>query len=1679
MRSDVAYRLRVYAPRSVDPTETTVLVPRAGAVHSDAFQVSSMPGVAGYQPYLDVGPRGRSSQLDPLEKRLDTGERVWRLIDARVGGANLSRWITAFLGDVNGGNQLVGCKVVAEESLDGGATWPLFATGRIATPSSSGTSKVLIDLKVRENIDALDNDVFLGPPASAVASYAFHAQVTPIGLLKAYGDFPIVAPMRGTVGSVAGAGTRAFRIDVSRTQSELSKTIYTAALKALDYAGVGSGNARSYGRGRVWVSVVGSGTWTAYDYDWSSNTAFTKSGIVGTTSLVALFARPTIGGAAPPSVSANVDFYVESLVAGVSAQLPLLINDVHPVTLLKHLCAGYYGRLDAAGAVTWSVPVDAASFTALEADLTIPSVRFRLTTKQSLRAWAEANLLKPNHLALRQTEAGELAIVDLRRSAVFTPAWALVDADLVGAKDSVRWTQDKDDALSAVTAKYYGERQLTDGELPRPFDQTDLENNDFPDISTVRIADAADYLVKSTSFSSRSLDVGGKEFVIDATGLRFRIGASANGSEKLNGLPRSDVLRDYLIGLASEIRSPFGLGPFYYWLRCRRASANAAAVKVGTTGTVDVDPLPDPATGLRGGVRVALCLSRTEDGPNVWLGFLDWGANSVAVAPTVAAPAVSADQPSSALTQGITINGAGQQARVDIAVTATSVAVRPLDTDAAWKPAATLDATGTATIAQLAAAGKRVWTRARSEPQPGKGFGLPSVWAYPGSGTGYVDLTVLAAPTAPASSSPGGSTIDFSWTVGDATLALEIFIKAGAGAPTGLETERVGDLLAAGSAAIKIIGLTAAATQYTVAVRHVDQFGNISALATSTVTTAAAVALATPTYPDGFSYFHSAQYGLAVIAGAIPSQIEFQEAVETAVASGTPGAYATVAILDAVAGDWTKWTGSAPWDLKRRWLKARTIRLGDTSSAYTTPVIVTPWLVADPLAKYPIKPPTATVTPILASRTRTTETLQLNGAIGTNDTGPLSWRWKDDDAAFSAPSVVALPQSVVVTRAKFWDKHITLEVTQADGQVTTAAANVPAEMTALDDATGKKRRAIANDDGNFDTSSTTSDGLTIHSGGKESGGKPVNRLLAKTLAGDVDTLDGLPEGTSYKRVIATAIDSSTNYIDFAGAGWKNTKNSANLPRSAADATAVSTIVQHVANTGHAASTMQESGGKPINRLLAKTLAGDVDHLDGVPEGTTYKRTTVNEKTGASRGYTALDSAGTLITKVDGSATLAGVKFQTHAKRVGVIFQESFEEALDTQGWINANGGTETQALVAAAGGSSVGQNVLRVTGKMWRIFPYGIPYNPSKLYRVRTRLRRETAGSGGDGAYIGFQCLRQDGTAANSNGGYAYVCVAGTAITSGTWTEFTGYFKGADYPYASGSPGVNTNPAAPTSLNVDTVALVPLIAVNWSNGTHVVDVDYYTVEELDENVSSRSEQVAFGATTKFPVLRHTENDNGVSGDTKTFTTSYDAVPEVVITGKVWTLPGASSTVDRKIEMKEINLTVSTYEIRAKYSTGSSAAAQTENPADTLNGTPANPKTISTTGTARYWNLSNANAELTTYTVNFDVDTTSATGPGLMQVKIYKNDGTSSTNWTQVASRQYDYGSLFNGEQLSFDAAMAANWDIRIVATWPGGSGWIGTVVTVKTCTYDKITAGTENILTPAGSVVFGAAKEKS
>src|SRR5439155_25189 len=86
---NVAYRTTVYVSRGIDPSETTLLTPIAGAPHSDPFKIATRTGISGFQPYMGL-PSGRRGRIDLLSKKTDVGEITFDIIDVRtvVGGGN-------------------------------------------------------------------------------------------------------------------------------------------------------------------------------------------------------------------------------------------------------------------------------------------------------------------------------------------------------------------------------------------------------------------------------------------------------------------------------------------------------------------------------------------------------------------------------------------------------------------------------------------------------------------------------------------------------------------------------------------------------------------------------------------------------------------------------------------------------------------------------------------------------------------------------------------------------------------------------------------------------------------------------------------------------------------------------------------------------------------------------------------------------------------------------------------------------------------------------------------------------------------------------------------------------------------------------------------------------------------------------------------------------------------------------------------------------------------------------------------------------------------------------------------------------------------------------------------------------------------------------------------------------
>ena len=160
------------------------------------------------------------------------------------------------------------------------------------------------------------------------------------------------------------------------------------------------------------------------------------------------------------------------------------------------------------------------------------------------------------------------------------------------------------------------------------------------------------------------------------------------------------------------------------------------------------------------------------------------------------------------------------------------------------------------------------------------------------------------------------------------------------------------------------------------------------------------------------------------------------------------------------------------------------------------------------------------------AETETSETLQYVGTPAGAGTGPLEWRRQLVRAGAVGPWSAWAPCPAapeVVPREATQPVGVGLEVRDVgpDGRGITAAASatVGPQLRGMDPATGRIRRAMGWDDGAYATQAQTSDGLTAAAAVRDASA----RLMTNYFQRNVDTLDVVADGGSYRRVAAGTV----------------------------------------------------------------------------------------------------------------------------------------------------------------------------------------------------------------------------------------------------------------------------------------------------------------------------------------------------------------------------------------------------------------------------------------------------------------------------------------------------------------------------------------------------------------------------
>lgn len=233
MAATIYQRVSAYKGRQDDYTESTILAPTAGAVHSDPFRITNHPSLAGWKPYLDQVDL-HLGELDPLTRRWTVGQAKVQLLDVRTNAnRNLQEWwCAAFLGDSRGRNQFLGAIFAVEESYDLGGSWQLVFVGRCE--ETAVEDALFWRFTVQDLAADFDVEVF-GTRPHPSATGVIEPLLCPVGLPASYAQFDAVLPLSGTIGASAytnQTNARVLTLDAA-SQARVDNLITSALANAV------------------------------------------------------------------------------------------------------------------------------------------------------------------------------------------------------------------------------------------------------------------------------------------------------------------------------------------------------------------------------------------------------------------------------------------------------------------------------------------------------------------------------------------------------------------------------------------------------------------------------------------------------------------------------------------------------------------------------------------------------------------------------------------------------------------------------------------------------------------------------------------------------------------------------------------------------------------------------------------------------------------------------------------------------------------------------------------------------------------------------------------------------------------------------------------------------------------------------------------------------------------------------------------------------------------------------------------------------------------------------------------------------------------------------------------------------------------------------------------------------
>ena len=265
---------------------------------------------------------------------------------------------------------------------------------------------------------------------------------------------------------------------------------------------------------------------------------------------------------------------------------------------------------------------------------------------------------------------------------------------------------------------------------------------------------------------------------------------------------------------------------------------------------------------------------------------------------------------------------------------------------------------------------------------------------------------------------------------------------------------------------------------------------------------------------------------------------------------------------------------------------------------------------------------------------------------------------------------------------------------------------------------------------------------------------------------------------------------------------------------------------------------------------------------------------------------AVTALSTLVTQQGNTLTSLGQSVTTINATIGRVVgnsekvYQSIFTSLAVDVWERTGAVGPTEAFSNVAGNTSGATMTFDSSVNLinwWGGSTQRIRFDPERLYKLSARVIQISDGGRTPTTYLGLCAYSEDGTRLTNagvpgNSSQHYVLASGVRLVTGEWTTFTAYVKGHA---AAGTPGGQGGGTVdnPRKMVGNTAYISPMAIFGYSNLGGVAAMDYYTIEDVTEQVQIDNNAAATTALT----ARVSSNEGAITAQSQQITNLQTSV----------------------------------------------------------------------------------------------------------------------------------------------------------------------------------------------------------